>query len=158
MGAAVAAYTYQLSDEWRGEHLDREGQPLTCAAGNLFTARGVGPGDAVYVIVLLKGEVFLVGRLAVARVWDRAAWDAEPGRPPVWEGAEVSEGAGTPMRLTRPVPPHVIGRLVLGDRKGRVRRLTVTAGMVDTPQSLKGVRRLSTASAELLEGLLEVRV
>jgi hypothetical protein len=153
----LAAYTYLWTNDCRVARLDREGEPLACTAGSLFTARGVVPGDAVYVVTVLDRKVFLIGRLTVKRVWERAAWDAEPDRPPLWEGTEVIEGAGTPMRLARAVPPHVLRQLRLVDVKGREKLLTVTSGMLDNPQSLRGIRRLSGASAELLDGMLDAR-
>jgi hypothetical protein len=155
-GLAVAAFTYLWTNDCRVARLDREGEPLTCIAGSLFTARGVGPGDTVYVIAVHDRQVFLIGRLVVERVWDRPAWDAHPDRPPLWEGAEVIEGDGTPMRLTRTVPAHVLRQLGLVDARGREKPLTVTAGMVDSPQSLRNIRRLSAGSAELLDGVLDV--
>lgn len=153
----MAAYTYLWTNDCRVSRFDREGEPLTCAAGSLFTARGVGPGDAVYVIGVHDRQVFLIGRLTVARVWERTAWDAEHDCPPLWPGAEVIQGEGTPMGLTRTIPPHVLRQLRFVDAKGREKPVTTTAGMVDSPQSLRNVRRLSGASAELLDGLLDAR-
>jgi len=52
---------------WEGKTCDAmfangwEGEPLDHAAGKIFTQRGVGPGDKVYVVNNFKGEIFCSG-------------------------------------------------------------------------------------------------
>ncbi len=154
----MAAFTFFWTNDCRLEQLDRAGEPLSCAAGSLFTARGVGPGDAVYVISVFERQVFLIARMRVKQVWERAAWDAGHDGSLLWAGTEVVEGEdGTPIRLTRTLPSFILRQLRFVDTKGREKPLAVTAGMVDSPQSLRNVQRLSPGSAELLDGFLEAR-
>jgi hypothetical protein len=152
----VAAYTYLWTNKCRINMLDDEGEPLDFMAGSVFTKRGVGPGDFVYVVTVWKGKVYLIGRTTVKQVWERADWDARHETPTLWAGEEVVEGVeGTPMRMQYTLSPSVLRQLRFLDSKGREKALAMTGNELDNAQCLRSVRRLSPGSADLLDGLLD---
>src|SRR4051794_3169841 len=79
---------------------------LNHAANAQFRARGVVPGDRVYVVATEQGSLLLLGRLDVERVVDQA--QAERSfREPVYEAPDHLIGTGTELRLDRVVPEHI---------------------------------------------------
>jgi hypothetical protein len=148
---------------WKGNTCDEmfadghEGQSLDHTAGKLFTQRGVGVGDKVYVANVLKGVLILIGRLEVAkivskseaeRLLDYDAWDAP-------EHLIAKPGSPTPMRFKRDVPLEITKQLLFNGAKGFVSLKFVSEDLLDA-QTLRGVRRLTEASAQLLDGLLPI--
>jgi hypothetical protein len=102
----VAEFTYLWTNRCRLNDIEAgyEGEPADIAAGNVFTKRGIRGGDTVYIVCVNKGNVYLIGRMKVRRIWQREAWEAGPGRdhPGLWEGDEViegEEGGGVPLPL-----------------------------------------------------------
>ena len=59
--------------EWYRQYRQKEqGKLLNHTAGNLFRKRGVRLGDMVYVVTVLKGKLYLLANLQVAKVCDYA--------------------------------------------------------------------------------------
>jgi hypothetical protein len=152
----MAAFTYLWKNECRMNMMGRqEGRPTWIAAGNVFTQRGVREGDAVYILVVHEGDVYLIGRMVVVRVWAREDWDAEHDTPNLWEGNEVIEGRDeTPMDFHRTIPPDVLRRLLFGDGLKLAKGLNIKRGKLAEPQSLRSVRQLDRDSATALDRLL----
>jgi hypothetical protein len=153
----MAEFTYLWTNRCRLNMLngDCEGKSATIAAGNVFSKRGVRPGDLVYFVTVHQAKVHLIGRVRVQRIWQRAEWDAQHNTPNLWEGQEVIEGEdGTPMRFEFTMPPGVLERLRFTDGKERTKALAVVNGELAEPQSLRSVRRLTPAAARDLDALL----
>ncbi|MCE9564044.1 MAG: hypothetical protein K8U57_18530 [Planctomycetes bacterium] len=152
----MPAFTYQWTNQCRLNMLEDEGNPLSISAGNNFSRRNVEPGDFVYVIGTWQGPVYLIGRMRVRRIWQRGEWEAHHAATNLWAGDEIIEGVeGTPMRMEFPIPPSVLRLLRFVGPKGEENELAMTPeGTLDDPQCIRSVRRLTTASAELLDGLL----
>ncbi len=55
---------------WRPA-INREGQPMHGSGGSNFRKRGVSAGDAVYIVSLSAGQLYLGGRLVVQRIVSR---------------------------------------------------------------------------------------
>jgi len=65
----MTAFTHYWKNDtfehtWANGH---EGERLNHTAGNIFANADVKKGDAVYVITVIKGELFLVGRMTVEK-------------------------------------------------------------------------------------------
>ena len=56
-----------------------QGEALRHAASNAFRARGLRPGDVLYVVGQEDGRLLLIGRLRVAAVVDQAVAESELG-------------------------------------------------------------------------------
>jgi hypothetical protein len=133
-----------------------EGEPLDHTAGNTFSNVGVKPGDSVYVITVKKGELFLVGRMKVSNIVHSNAEAERLLGYDVWPAADhliANENECTPMRFRRRVPLQIVQQLRF-DSKTQPQPLKFTdSGRLDQ-QTLRGVRRLSRRSAELLDSVL----
>jgi hypothetical protein len=74
----------------------------------------------------------------------------------VWDAPEhlvAKQGTGTPMRFERGVPPEITKELIFEGTKGYESLKFVSEGILDR-QTLRGIRRVTEASAHLLESLL----
>jgi len=132
-----------------------EGEPLDHAAGKIFTQRGVGPGDKVYVVNNFKGDLVLIGRLEVEKIVSQAEAERILGVE-VWDALEhiiAKPGSATPMRFERIVPMDMVRQLLFQGAKGFESLKFESEDRLDR-QTLRGVRRLSDGSARLLESLL----
>ena len=60
---------------WQNDTWERSAQAgphrLAWLGGNSFKTRGVRPGDTVYAVTNLHGQMYLAGRLSVSRLLDR---------------------------------------------------------------------------------------
>jgi hypothetical protein len=82
------------------------GATLSHTANAQFAARGVRPGDRVYVVATERGRLLLLGRLDVERVVDQAEAERLLG-PDVYEAPDHLIGRGTELRLDRLVPEDI---------------------------------------------------
>lgn len=154
----MASFTHY----WDGNTCDAmfahglDGDMLDHTAGKLFTQRGVGPGDKIYVVNNFQGNFVLIGRLEV----DKIVSQADAGRllndTELWDAPEhviAKPGTATPMRFERIVPVELTKQLMFQGTKGFEAPKFESEDRLDR-QTLRGVRRLSDGSARLLETLL----
>src|SRR4051794_15771851 len=107
----------QLEIERRATHSESE---LTHLASGQFRARGVKPGDRVYVLGTELGRLLLLGRLTVEGVVDQTAAERHFGHD-VYEAPDHLLGRGTALRLDQVVPESVARRIERASGK----RLTI---------------------------------
>jgi hypothetical protein len=137
---------YWKNTTWR---LEDDPAPLRFAASNQFAKRGVSPGDRVFVITNDGGRLLLGAALDVAAVLSPAAAKREFGSD-VWLASHYIK-ARSPAKFTREnVVPTKIVRALRFEGGGQV----VFQGSKIHQQTLRGVRELTTESAELLDRLL----
>lgn len=132
-----------------------EGKPLLHTAGNLFAARGVAPGDKIYVVNVLKGELRLIGRMQVNKLTSHTQAERVLGKG-LWRAADhllAVRGSGTAVRFDRVVPADIASQLLFESGKKYEGAKYAAPGMMDR-QTLRGVRRLTDSSAQLLDALL----
>ena len=128
-----------------------EGQPLDHSAGNSFSKRGVRREDKVYVVTVLRGKLFLAGRMIVDRITTQSQAQQVLGTTNLWRANEhILSDHGTISHFKRKVAEGIVRRLQFGDGKPLVFK---KAGVLDQ-QTLRGVRRLTPQSADLLDQLL----
>ncbi len=143
---------------WAGETLgfNEEGRPLDHTAGSDFSTRGVKIGNTIYVVNILRGELYLVGRFTVGEfLFSDAEARARLGYEP-WSAKEhiiARPGTGTPTRLGRVVPLEIVRRLKFHTTQGVKGLAFVDAEELDR-QALRGVRRLTQPSAKLLDDFI----
>ena len=99
---------------WGRDQLERarasQDQTLDYSAGRQFRARGVAPGDRVYVLALSGQRLLLVGRLTVTRVVDQAEAERTlPGRTD-WAPDHLL-GHGTPISFENAIPLDMVGQI-----------------------------------------------
>lgn len=151
-------FTYLWTNECRlnMQALGREDNPLSISAGSAFTKRSVRPGDKVYVVAVHQGDVYLIGRMKVKRVWNRGDYDVKFRPDNLWDGDEVIDGEeGTPMKFDRVIPPECLENVYF-ESGGKKKGLLIEDGKLIEPQSLRSVRRLSWEGVSELDRLLKV--
>jgi hypothetical protein len=133
--------TYWLPQQVR----DNQGALLDHAADNNF--RDVAPGDTVWVVTVRQGELFLVGRIPVARVLDQADAEELLGGP-LWE---ADFHIYCPKKRAEPAGLVPVGKETwkLSFVSDTSPSLNPKAGKLDA-QQVRRVRRLTPASAAIL--------
>lgn len=148
---------YWTNDTWKQEHnLPFPNQVLNHAACNSYSERGLKIGDWVFILTILKGKLFLGGKIRVDKLCSliEAAefFNCEPAE--LWDAEEhiIDEvtnlgicSVEVPLNLTRELT-------FLGDNPYLKFR---TDNFLD-PQTLRPIRELSEESAFKLSSLLEV--
>lgn len=129
------------------------GEPLVHTASNVFVDRGIERGDRIYVVTVKDGGLYLLGRMVVGVVCDSEYAAAALGKPP-WEAEDhLLASACTALRLDRRVSHDIASRLTFEGARGAVKLAYKDIGVLDE-QSLRGVRQLTEASADVLDQLL----
>ena len=127
------------------------GATLSHTANKQVRARGVGPGDRVYVVATDHGRLLLLGRLDVERVVDQTEAERHFGEE-AYEAPDHLIGMGTELRLDRVVPEQIARKIERESGK----RLVIASGeyRVDG-NSLRTTGRITEESAALLDALLD---
>ena len=138
--------------EWNRKRASK-GELLNHTAGNIFQGRGIRTGDIVYVVSVIKGSLYVCGKLVVGMIcdFDEAATilDYEP-----WDADEhIIAAAGTPMNFNFRVPLELTRNLRFISGKGN-KPLKFKAPNYLDEQTLRNVRELDPASAVELDALL----
>lgn len=127
-----------------------EGEPLVHTASNVFIDRGVERGDRIYVVTVKNGGLYLLGRLVVGVVCDLEYAAAALGYAP-WEADDhLLASECTALRFDRRISHDVASRLTFEGARGPVKLAYKDIGVLDE-QSLRGVRQLTDASADVLD-------
>lgn len=128
-------------------------------AGNLFSRVGVQPRDVVFIITVKKGKLLLGGKVIVGKMCGQGEAERilEKGEDswPIYPAKDHIIPAGKPDRFrpTNRVPDKVVERLLFEGPDGPKPLAFDEPGYLNQ-QTLRGVRRLTRASGELLESLL----
>jgi hypothetical protein len=145
---------YWLNETWeRNRRRASDGELLDHTAGNLFQERGIQAGDIVYIVSVIKGSLYVCGKLVVGKIcnFDEAAaiLDYEP-----WPADEhIIAAVATPMNFNCRVPLKLTRQLRFISGKGN-KLLKFKAPNYLDEQTLRNVRELDPASAAELDALL----
>lgn len=148
---------YWLNQTWERNRMhNSDGDPLNHIAGNLFQERGVRVDDVVYVVTVMKGSLYVCGKLIVGKICDvdeaATILDCEP--EDLWEANEhVISSAATPMDFNLKVPLKLTQQLRFIGRDVTKPLKFKSPGYLDG-QTLRGVRELAPTSAVELDTLL----
>lgn len=131
-----------------------EGQALSHTASDQFEELGVDEGDTLYVVTVQNGALYLVGRMSVCFLADREyAASVLAYRP--WKLSDhLFASECTAVRFDRRVPALEVRKLRFeGPDGGTPIDLDASVSIPET--AIDGVRRITSASADLLDRLLE---
>src|ERR1035437_9501299 len=98
---------------WRTE-VNPAFDPLRCSCSNHYRQRGVSVGDVVYVLSIHNGQLYIGGRIPVAKIVSRAQAIRLVGRRDLYDADEwviAPQGEGTPLQLYRRLEPDLAKRL-----------------------------------------------
>lgn len=133
-----------------------ESSLLNHIAGNLFGERDIGVGDEIYVVTVIKGKLYLCGKLIIGKICDvdEAARDLDCKVDDLWEASEhIIASAATSTNFHFEVPLEVTQRLRFKSGKDLKPLLFSSPNYLDQ-QTLRGIRELNSESASELDKLL----
>lgn len=120
-------------------------------------SRDVGPGDTVYVVNFFRGELYVVGRLVVDQIVNRAQAEHILGTTDLWEAREHvigRKGDSTFMRFDAVIPAAQLPQIEFVASDGSIHPPARNRhGAVD-PQAFRGVREITRKTAKLFERCL----
>jgi len=133
--------------------------PLDHSACNQFVSRGVSHGDTLYVASSLHGKMVLVARFVVDDIVSQRTAERRL-RHKLWTAAEHAmaiPGTGARPRIDRFVDDSIVAslRFIMADGSEKP-PLIHADGRLDQ-QTLRSLRRLSPASAKLLDSILDTK-
>ena len=152
-----------FSQLWTGEEFrrfcenpDGRARALVHAASNRFHERQVSQGDFLYIWCFNRGRLLLIGRMEVDRVVDydeaRQRLQASDFSDSLTDHAIAR--SRTKAQADNEVPLRVIRQLAFVSPKGDVKPPKFRSSNGPDPQTFRGVRQLTPASAALLDSLL----
>lgn len=142
--------------EYRWHQENAEGQPLRHAASNHFSARGVRPGDVLYIWSFTSGQLLLMGRMEIGEIATRERAVHVLKNPNI---ADLDEHA-----LARSCSAKTFGIQVSLEVMRQLRFVSANGEIMEPkfrtedavdPQTFRGVRQLTAASASLLDQLMQ---
>jgi Domain of unknown function (DUF3883) len=124
-------------------------------AGNDFRKRGVEPGDFIYVITVIDGKLILGGGIEVVAILTQTeAEEAYGGEVwPAEDHAVAKPETGSPMDFDRVVPTDVVRKLRFIAGSEEVAPIFTGGEKLDN-QTMRGVRKLTSESARLLDSII----
>jgi len=140
-----SAFTVLWTMRERQAWLDSGQTVFTSAFGNAYRARGVAPGDSLYILSCGQGSVWLWGRITVRQVEECAASDPSGFR----DAVRADRRQSTPADPNRLLPPQIVAGIRFADGQGPAMRENGP-----DPQTFRGIRRLSDESRAVFEKLL----
>lgn len=147
-------FTHYWSNETWNTAPNLEGQLLAYVAGNMFSKRGVHAGDTIYVVTVIKGQLYLCGKMEVGRFCSRteAAQALNYAPEDMWEAREYLVAVqATPMHFDRAIPAEVVRSLEFISDASK----PVFSGLDHLDQqTMRGVREISPKSAAEFDLLL----
>jgi hypothetical protein len=149
-------YTHYWKNETCDDYIRRgfEGSRAVYHARNTFLKKGVSPGDIVYSVSIVNGELLLISRLEVGTILPReaAATLLQVAPHQLFQATDyLIARAATTLRFGTIVPVEVTRQLrfVSGDDFVGLVFKDTDDSRLDT-QTLRGVRELTERSASLL--------
>jgi hypothetical protein len=132
---------------------DKEGSLCCHTAGSGFNKRGITTRDRIYIVTVSHGQLYLIGAFTVAG--PTISYDEACQRLPYnpWEAPEhliAQPGSETPISYSRAIPLETARCLRFYSPEGEKGLKFISENAIDN-QTLRGVRRLTAASARLLE-------
>lgn len=155
------AYTQHWNQaSWKNAAEQSAGEVQEHTAGSEFRKRGVKPGDTIFVVTNIDGKMYLAGRMRVAHIFDSKNEAAKylqcdpSGLWPAPEHCVCRPKNGSTLEFDRLVPDKITQALLF-DQSGKPKSLTFDSPGVLRQQTLRGVKRLTPASADLLHQLID---
>lgn len=142
---------YWANKTWVWNNIS-EGNPLDHCSGNLFKKRKLQLGDIIYVVTVLKGKLYLCGKMKVEKICglEEAAEFIGANPNELWRAPEhVVASEATPMNFNLRLPYETTSALRFVTNEGE-KPLVFSKSRYLDQQTLRGVRELTIDSAKLL--------
>jgi hypothetical protein len=143
---------------WRND-INPEYEPISSSGSNKFRERGVSVGDAVYIVSLESGQLFLGGRMVVKAIVSRPEASRMLDEDRLFETAEEwiidPDRTGTRLHLRRRLSPEIAKKLQFLLKTGPSQPVFISETKLDG-QAARGVREITLESAILLDRIIEI--
>jgi len=129
---------------------------LNHISGNSFSERAINIGDEIYVVTVIKGKLYLCGKLIVGKLCnvDEAAEKLNCEVDDLWEASKhILASAATFTNFHFEVPLEITQKLRFKSGKDLKSLLFSSPNHLDQ-QTLRGIRELNSDSASELDKLL----
>ena len=151
-------YWTQVTFERQRNRYESASPRMSHTAGNGFRKRGMHPRDLVYIVTVLNGDLYLMGRMQVRGIYSRAEAARLLGTKDLWERGDEHlvemRATGTAERYDLKVPTPIAHDLRFLSASGP-RGLVFRDERHLDQQTLRVVRRLAPESAGALDRLLD---
>jgi len=136
---------------WKAESVDRSlDELLEHHPSDQLARTRVAPGDTLWMVTVRDRLPYLFGKIAVGKVVSQREAERHFGTQDLWPARYHAIAEPKTEVSAREVPIADLTHLLRFD-SNTADRLTVTAGGKVNPQELQSLRRLTPASARLLE-------
>lgn len=152
-----SAFTHHWKiDTWNLTRRLSDHEPFKHTGGGEFRRRGVEPGDLLFGITVIDGKMYVGGWMRVNQILTQKQAERYLGRSDLWEALEhcVCEQEDCSRLIFDLVVPDPIARRLRFESGGEPRPLVFTPSGAIDKQTLRGVRRLTSESADLLQQLV----
>lgn len=149
-------FTHYWANKTWENNSNSEGELLEHIAGNMFFKRGVQLGDIVYVVTVIKGNLYLCGKLEVGLFCNFDEASSILNTDNLWEAEEhIIASKGTQMKYDLGVPLEIVRKLrfVSGSKVSGLKFRSSNENKLDE-QTLRTLRELSVESAIEFDNLL----
>ncbi len=151
-------WTKSLCDDMYLDGLS--GEILDYTAGSRNELGEVRRGDQLYVFTVIRGDLYLIGRMTAADIISSAEQAEALLGYEAWEAdlhVIADRLASTPMYFLRPVDRSVVDQLRFTGVDGQETQVQYRKDGGVNPQSVRGLRHIDTDTVLLLEGVLDER-
>ena len=153
-------FTHYWTNETLHDNRINEGQPLLHTAGNQFRSKKIKSGDVIYVVSVVEGFLYVIGKMEVDLLCD------------FYEACEVLEtseiyyardhliaksGSESSQRFDRSFEPKELKRFEFINSEGlQTPPKFLSDGKLDR-QTFRGTREITQTSAQLLEKRIDLK-
>jgi 5-methylcytosine-specific restriction endonuclease McrA len=142
---------------WRTE-VNTAFVPLRCSGSNHYRQRGVSVGDVVYILSIHNGQLYVGGRIPVAKIVSRTQAIRLIGRETLYHADDwviPPQGGGTRLHLYRRLEPALSKRLRFVSAAGKPKGLAFVSASALNNQTTRHIRELTRESAGLLDRIID---
>lgn len=147
---------YWTNKTWEyNQEYTSDGELINHTAGNLFKKRGVEIGDAVYIVTVIKGKLFVSAKTIVRKICSEAEAARILNDSNLWENAtdHIITSESTPVNWSNEISLAETKELEFISGSKIINLEFKTPTKLDQ-QTLRGVRQLEPQSAAMLDQTL----
>jgi hypothetical protein len=146
---------------WQNRYWENnpEGTPVSASGSNLFSKRGVRPGDFVYIVSIRDGMLLLGGRMMVSEIVSRTEAVKKRRNENLFDTDEwviAAPASGTRLDFHRALAPDLTRTLRFISSKSPELFFRDAAKTRLDGQTTRGVRELAPDSATLLDKIIRI--
>lgn len=149
---------YCPNEQWFEEQAELESNPqarlFDYTASSLFLKRGVSVGDNLYLVTVISGRLYLAGKMEIGEIVSLAEATRRFAGERLFQVSDhLFARRVTPLDYMHDVSLQITARLLFFKEKRLATLKFSKPGWLDS-QTLRGIREMPPATAEMLDALL----